>query len=110
MERKKQSAKTERNQKFIDFYNEISESDEFLSLKTHKRVKYLAEEFKKRSEVDIPIGTIYKLIRNNNTRTISNEVGSTLTSSGESAIEDCKQNEVLPNEVGSTVSSETSDE
>ena len=100
MERKKQSAKTERNQKFIDFYNEISESDEFLSLKTHKRVKYLAEEFKKRSEVDIPIGTIYKLIRNNNTRTIS----------GESAIEDCKQNEVLPNEVGSTVSSETSDE
>ena len=100
MERKKQSAKTERNQKFIDFYNEISESDEFLSLKTHKRVKYLAEEFKKRSAVDIPIGTIYKLIRNNNTRTIS----------GESAIEDCKQNEVLPNEVGSTVSSETSDE
>ena len=80
MERKKQSAKAERNQKFIDFYNEISESDEFLSLKTHKRVKYLAEEFKKRSEVDIPIGTIYKLIRNNNTRTISNEVGSTVSS------------------------------
>jgi hypothetical protein len=69
---KKQSEKTLRNQKFMDFYNEISESEEFLALKTHKRVKYLAEEFGKRTKVDIPIGTIYKLIRNNS-KTVSNE-------------------------------------
>ena len=84
----KQSEKTLRNQKFMDFYHEISESDEFKALKSHKRVKYLAEEFGKRTKVDIPIGTIYKLIRNN-----SNTV-STSTSSGESN-ETTKENEVI---------------
>ena len=84
----KQSKKNERNQKFIEFYNEISETEAFLGLKSHKRVKYLAEEFGKRTNVDIPIGTIYKLIRNN-----SNTV-STSTSSGESN-ETTKENEVI---------------
>ena len=69
----KQSKKNERNQKFIEFYNEISETEAFLGLKSHKRVKYLAEEFKERNKIDIPIGTIYKLIRKNNSNTVSNE-------------------------------------
>jgi hypothetical protein len=69
----KQSKKNERNQKFIEFYNEISETEAFLGLKSHKRVKYLAEEFKERNKIDIPIGTIYKLIRKNNSTTVSNE-------------------------------------
>ena len=55
----KQSKKNERNQKFIEFYNEISETEAFLGLKTHKRVKYLAEEFKERNKIDIPIGTMF---------------------------------------------------
>ena len=63
---RKQSVKTERNQKFMDFYKAVSSTDEFLALKTHKRVKYLAEEFGKRENSTIPIGTIYKLLRNNN--------------------------------------------
>ena len=77
----KQSKKNERNQKFIEFYNEISETEVFLGLKTHKRVKYLAEEFKERNKIDIPIGTIYKLIRKNNSNTVSNE-----THEGESEV------------------------
>ena len=83
----KQSEKTLRNQKFMDFYHEISESDAFKALKSHKRVKYLAEEFGKRTNVDIPIGTIYKLIRKNNSNTVSNETSE--------SNETTKENEVI---------------
>ncbi len=62
---RKESRKAERNQKFMDFYNAMSSTDEFLALKTHKRVRYLREEFGKRENCDIPIGTIYKLLRTN---------------------------------------------
>ena len=79
----KQSKKNERNQKFIEFYNEISETEVFLGLKTHKRVKYLAKEFKERNKIDIPIGTIYKLIRKNNSNTVSNDTDEVISTNQE---------------------------
>ena len=85
----KQTEKALRNQKFMDFYKEISETEEFKALKSHKRVKYLAEEFGKRTKVDIPIGTIYKLIRNSSTPPVSSESDEATTK------ENPKENEVI---------------
>ena len=65
----KQSKKNERNQKFIEFYNEISETEAFLGLKSHKRVKYLSEQFQSKSQLKIPLGTIYKLLRSEHIQT-----------------------------------------
>ena len=76
---KKKSAKTERNERFMAFYNTISSSEEFLALKTHKRVKYLAQEFGKRENSTIPIGTIYKLLRTNTKPTEEKVSGESLT-------------------------------
>ena len=59
-----QNNKSVRNEKFLAMYKEICDSEEFNNLKKHKRVKYLSEQFKERENIIIPIGTIYKLLRN----------------------------------------------
>ena len=60
---------TERNEKFMDFYNDIKDQEEFVSLKSHKRVKYLSERFQSKSQLKIPLGTIYKLLRSEHIQT-----------------------------------------
>ena len=75
----KQSEKAMRNQKFIDFYHDIKDQEEYLGLKKHKRVKYLSEQFANRTQLNIPVGTIYKLLRSEHVEipssdtTVSNE-------------------------------------
>ena len=59
----------ERNEKFLDFYNEIKDSEEFTKIKTHKRVKYLSEQFANKTQLHMPIGTIYKLLRSEHIET-----------------------------------------
>ena len=53
----------ERNEKFLDFYNNMKNTEEFTSLKSHKRVKYLSEQFANKTQLNMPVGTIYKLLR-----------------------------------------------
>ena len=53
----------ERNAKFMDFYHDIKLSEEFLAVKGHKRVKYLSEHFVNKTQLHMPVGTIYKLLR-----------------------------------------------
>ena len=51
-----------RNQKFMDFYKTLSATTDFTSIKPHKRVRYLSEQFEAQNHVKMPVGTIYKLI------------------------------------------------
>ena len=81
----KQNEKTVRNQKFMDFYHDIKDQEEYLGLKKHKRVKYLSEQFANRTQLNIPVGTIYKLLRSEHVEIPSSDTTvSTSTSSGES--------------------------
>ena len=66
---KPKSKITERNEKFMDFYHDIKDKEEFVALKSHKRVKYLSEQFRSRSQLNIPVGTIYKLLRSEHIQT-----------------------------------------
>ena len=59
----------ERNEKFMDFYHDIKNKEEFVALKSHKRVKYLSEQFRSRSQLNMPVGTIYKLLRSEHIET-----------------------------------------
>ena len=59
----------ERNEKFMDFYNDIKDSEEFVGLKSHKKVKYLSEQFRSKSQLNMPVGTIYKLLRSEHIQT-----------------------------------------
>ena len=60
---------TERNEKFMDFYHNIKDNEDFLALKSHKRVKYLSEQFLSKSQLKMPVGTIYKLLRSEHVET-----------------------------------------
>ena len=59
----------ERNEKFMDFYHEVKDKEEFIALKSHKRVKYLSEQFRSKSQLNMPVGTIYKLLRSEHVET-----------------------------------------
>ena len=74
IERKKENVTprtkiTERNEKFMDFYHNIKDNEDFLALKSHKRVKYLSEQFLSKSQLKMPVGTIYKLLRSEHVET-----------------------------------------
>ena len=74
IEEKKENVKprtkiTERNEKFMDFYHNIKDNEDFLALKSHKRVKYLSEQFLSKSQLKMPVGTIYKLLRSEHVET-----------------------------------------
>ena len=66
---KPKSKITERNEKFMDFYHEVKDKEEFVALKSHKRVKYLSEQFRSKSQLNMPVGTIYKLLRSEHVET-----------------------------------------
>ena len=53
----------DRNVKFMDFYHNIKDKEEYLGLKEHKRVRYLSERFANETQLNMPVGTIYKLLR-----------------------------------------------
>ena len=53
----------DRNAKFLEFYEKAQKTDEWASLKSHKRVKYLQNQFNQECNIAMPIGTIYKLVR-----------------------------------------------
>ena len=66
----------ERNEKFMDFYHYIKDKEEFIALKSHKRVKYLSEQFRSKSQLNMPVGTIYKLLRSEHVETPVSEQAS----------------------------------
>ena len=72
MERKdnnveKKLTKKERNNQFLEMYRECKKTTDFEAIRVHKRVKYLQSEFQRRNNLLMPIGTIYKLLRTENT-------------------------------------------
>lgn len=63
-----------RNAKFLEFYEKIKESDEWKTLRTHKRIKFLQSEFHRQENILMPIGTIYKLMKPKQTENLSQNV------------------------------------
>ena len=57
----------DRNAKFLEFYERAQKTEEWASLKPHKKVKYLQNQFNQESNIIMPIGTIYKLVRSKST-------------------------------------------
>ena len=53
----------ERNAKFIEYYEKVQKSDDWKDIRIHKRIKYLQEGFNKETNIIMPIGTIYKLVK-----------------------------------------------
>ena len=56
-------ALADRNAKFLEFYEKTQKTDEWASLRSHKKVKYLHDRFNQEFNITMPIGTIYKLVR-----------------------------------------------
>ena len=50
------------------------ESDEWKTLRTHKRIKFLQSEFHRQENILMPIGTIYKLMKPKQTENLSLKV------------------------------------
>ena len=55
----------ERNAKFIEYCELVQKTDEWKNIKIHKRIKYLQEGFHKETNILMPLGTIYKLLKPN---------------------------------------------
>jgi hypothetical protein len=62
MTEKKMPLKT-KNAKFMEYYNKVVDTEEYKKIKPHKRIKYLQSEFYKKTDIIIPLGTLYKLIK-----------------------------------------------
>ena len=55
----------ERNAKFIEYYEKVQKSDDWKDIRVHKRIKYLQAGFHKETNILMPLGTIYKLLKTN---------------------------------------------
>ena len=53
----------QRNAKFMEYYQKVQKTDDWNNVKVHKRIKYLQEGFNKETNIIMPIGTIYKLVK-----------------------------------------------
>ena len=53
----------QRNQAFMEFVNSEAIKEQIVNVRPHKRVQFLRSAYLEHANVSMPVGTIYKLLR-----------------------------------------------